>query len=484
MAFPVFLGIAVDDGVHLVHRYLSERGDLVRTLAGSGRSVVLTSVTTAVGFLSFLASPLAPVASFGLFAALGILFCLLFTVSALPAALVLLPRDALARPARPGRDSAGAGLLPTTLPPLLADRRRRRWVLTGLAAGFALLAAGAFRLTVEDGWIGAFSPASDLRRSTERIDQLFGGTHLLRLHLDATDAPGERPLADPQLLEAVGRLEAHAATLPGVGRVLGPHVEIETASFVRFARDEEARKIPETAERVERLLDRVDEARGAHRRREWLSDDRREGIVTLFIRDAGFRRVDRIMASVASRAAEELGPHGVTLGFAGDVAVSQAMIRAVVATQLRSLALALLGSFLLLALLERSLARSLLVLAPVTASVAAVLGTMGWAGIPLGVATSMFCAVTLGVGIDGAIHLVSAWRDRAHRPASGRRALEVAGPAIAADAAAIAAGFALLGFSQVAANARLGLLVALALVLSAVATLVGLGAALHARPAE
>lgn len=495
------LGLA--DEIHVVWRHQrtlatssgEDSDSAVRTTLGELlRPVVLTSATTAVGFLSFLASPLEPVASFGLFAALGIGFCLLFTVSALPAALALLPRDALARPRRGGEDSRD-GLLAKTLLPLLASPRRRRTVLAGLAVVFVVLAAGGFRLTVEDGWIGAFSPRSELRRSTERIDALFGGTHLLRLHLDASGAPGDRPFAEPELLAAVGRLEADAAALPGVGRVLGPHVEIETASFLRFARDEQAREIPPSADRVERLLDRIDEARGAHRRREWLADDRRQAIVTLFIRDAGFRRVEEIMNEVAARAADELAPYRVHLGFAGDVAVSQAMIRAVVDTQLRSLALALLGAFVLLALLERSLTRALLVLSPVVAAVAAVLGTMGWAGIPLGVATSMFCAVTLGVGIDGAIHLVAARRDGdgvgdddgvgvEDGDGDGARALRAAGPAIAADAVAIASGFALLGLSQVAANARLGLLVALALGLSTLATLGGLGAALWTSPAD
>jgi predicted RND superfamily exporter protein len=92
----------------------------------------------------------------------------------------------------------------------------------------------------------------------------------------------------------------------------------------------------------------------------------------------------------------------------------------------------------------------------------------------------MFCAVTLGIGVDYAIHFLEAVR-RAR--AAGRddpvnHAVAEAGPAIVVDTLAVALGFGLLGFSQVPANASLGLLVGLALTAGCVLTLAGLGALL------
>jgi predicted RND superfamily exporter protein len=94
----------------------------------------------------------------------------------------------------------------------------------------------------------------------------------------------------------------------------------------------------------------------------------------------------------------------------------------------------------------------------------------------------MFCAITLGIGIDYAVHLVAA-HDRARRAGADRpthAALAASGPAIVSDAAAIGLGFGLLALSRVPANARLGLLVALALGTACAFTLLGLGATLAA----
>jgi predicted RND superfamily exporter protein len=86
----------------------------------------------------------------------------------------------------------------------------------------------------------------------------------------------------------------------------------------------------------------------------------------------------------------------------------------------------------------------------------------------------MFCAIALGIGVDYAIHFLEPIR----RGTPVGTALDEVGPAILADAVAIALGFGLLVISQVPANARFGGLVAFTLVASCLLTLGGLGALL------
>jgi predicted RND superfamily exporter protein len=91
MALPVVLGVAVDDGVHLVHRFRAERGNLARTLGGSGRAVTLTSVTTLVAFGSLLFAHHRGLAAFGGVMAVGVAAALVFSLLVLPAVLKLIP---------------------------------------------------------------------------------------------------------------------------------------------------------------------------------------------------------------------------------------------------------------------------------------------------------------------------------------------------------------------------------------------------------
>jgi uncharacterized membrane protein YdfJ with MMPL/SSD domain len=90
MALPVVLGAAVDAGVHLVHRFRQEDGDLFRTLAGTGRAVLLCELTTIVGFATLAFTTHRGLASFGITLTLGITFALVFSLFVLPPLLKLL----------------------------------------------------------------------------------------------------------------------------------------------------------------------------------------------------------------------------------------------------------------------------------------------------------------------------------------------------------------------------------------------------------
>ncbi|HEX6903170.1 MAG TPA: MMPL family transporter [Thermoanaerobaculia bacterium] len=485
---PVILTtLALADEIHLFWRYqqilgpepgeadAQHPGAVRLLLSQMARPVVLATLTTIIGFLSFLSSPLEAVRSFGAFTAMGLLFCLFWSLLVGPATLALLPPSALRRPV--GRRETAPVRFRRAFEPLYQSPARTLAVLGLITLAVGL---GMARLRVQDSWLSGFAPESEFRVNTVRANELFNGTHLLLVHLDLAGWKGEMeeiyegeagPLLDPKVLQALGDFERFLAEQPRVGGVLGPYSQLTTVSFLRYARDPKRLSIPGSATRVATLIGYFDDVRGEPRRREVIDDARRRGVITVFLKDPDYRQVDALMSDIRGYARERLAPLGVRIGFAGDIAVSQAMIPAIVRTQVFSLPLAQLGALLVVILLYRSVKVGLIVALPSTVAVAWMLGLMGWAGIPLGVATAMFCSITLGVGIDYGIHFYESFL----RAGTALEALAESGPAIAADAAAIALGFGVLGFSQVPSNARLGFLVAGALAAACALTLTGMG---------
>lgn len=84
MALPVVIGIGEDNAVHLLHRLLEEGGDLRRALAGTGRSLVLTSGTTVASFVALSFAHHRGLASFAQVLALGVGATLAISLFALP----------------------------------------------------------------------------------------------------------------------------------------------------------------------------------------------------------------------------------------------------------------------------------------------------------------------------------------------------------------------------------------------------------------
>ena len=86
VAIPLILGIGIDDGIHIVHRY-REKKDVGQTVKLTGRAVIMTSLTTMVGFGSLSTSHFPALASLGQLALLGIGSCLLTSLLLLPSLL-------------------------------------------------------------------------------------------------------------------------------------------------------------------------------------------------------------------------------------------------------------------------------------------------------------------------------------------------------------------------------------------------------------
>jgi len=89
--FPAIIGLGVDNGVHLYHRY-QEGGyrNVVKVLQSTGSAVLLSSLTTMVGFGSLIIARHKGLNSIGILAIIGIASCLLSSVIFFPSLLQLI----------------------------------------------------------------------------------------------------------------------------------------------------------------------------------------------------------------------------------------------------------------------------------------------------------------------------------------------------------------------------------------------------------
>lgn len=87
-AFPIIVGVSVDNGIHLVHRSLSDGADgVANAFSITGRAVLLTTLTTVSAFGSFVTSWNAGLREFGWVFNAGLVASLLAALLLLPAML-------------------------------------------------------------------------------------------------------------------------------------------------------------------------------------------------------------------------------------------------------------------------------------------------------------------------------------------------------------------------------------------------------------
>ena len=86
IVLPLILGIGVDDGVHVVHDYLRRKG-AYRMSPSTASAVLITSLTTMVGFGSLMIASHQGLQSLGRVLTIGVTCCLFTSLIMLPAAL-------------------------------------------------------------------------------------------------------------------------------------------------------------------------------------------------------------------------------------------------------------------------------------------------------------------------------------------------------------------------------------------------------------
>jgi predicted RND superfamily exporter protein len=161
----------------------------------------------------------------------------------------------------------------------------------------------------------------------------------------------------------------------------------------------------------------------------------------------------------------------------GPALVESALSALVVQSQIVSVAVAILIVFIILSVSYKSCIAGLVGSLPLLISIVIDFAVMGFRGIKLNLGTSLVASVSVGIGIDYAIHFIDAYK-REYRNASEtqggnflRRAFTSSGKAIIINAVSVGAGFVVLCFSRFNILADLGFLIALTMFTSALASL-------------
>jgi hypothetical protein len=468
---PVLLmTMGITDEIHLLERvrqHLSSeerRPSIEKAVDDVGPALIMTSLTTALAFLSFSSATIAPLRDFGLFAAFGILYALFLTFTFVPAFLATLPSSWLATQGRDPQD-LGPGRLERA-----AVRRGGVWPAAAFVLLVVLAVPGILRLTVEDSWIDNFDPDSDLVRADREFNERFWGTYRFDV---VFEADSHFYFYNPEGARLMERFAERAAQGPAVGGVFHYLVPLEQVA------EEFNYTIPVSglSEYGIRRLGEGAEIAVGYPLMSLLV--RRLGAIVrarIFVPDADHAKGVALERYLDSLLPGLLQGTNLRFRFGGDLPEAMEVVRSVVGNQLRSIGWTLLGIMALLLLTLRSLKRVLVLILPVVCADAILLGALGLLDVPIGIATSLFASLTIGVGVDYAIHLDHAFRSRLARGVAFEEAaagsLSSAGRAIRWNALTLGVGFLVLAFSTIPPNRALGLLLAASMIVSWAATIV------------
>ena len=178
------------------------------------------------------------------------------------------------------------------------------------------------------------------------------------------------------------------------------------------------------------------------------------------------------LVPLAGGAAERPAAASLKMQANGLPVMHRGLSRSIESNQIKSLIFAVLLIIVILSVLFRSVISGLLAATPTLLTLIVIYGGMGILQVHLDIGTSMLASIILGVGVDYAVHLVSAWHstDGGTLISSAANAADRTGPAIWTNAIMIFCGFFVLTMGEARPLQNVGGLTAAAMLVAALAT--------------
>ena len=476
---PIFLlTVGVCDAVHILAIVYRLRMDgeskadaIAHALGHSGLAVLMTSLTTAVGMGSFMLAEMASVMQLGLLAPIGVALAFVYTMVLLPALIAIFPLPQT----KLGRSDRGVfpfeGLLVAA--GTFAARSPFRILLP--ASLLTLLAVlGALQTTFSHNGLSWFPEHDRIRTDFMAIDTRFGGSISLDVVIDTRESGG---LYEPEMLAEIERLQWEIENLAADPIVIGKAVSIldvvrETHQAMNENRPE-MRRIPETREAVAQEL-LLFENSGSDDTEKLVDSEYRIARLNLRVPSCDALVFPPFLAQVERLIERRLGDQ-VDFKLTGLMMLLAKIFDSMIRSMMRSYAFALIVITPLMMLLLGSFRRGLVSMVPNLMPVVAVLGVMGWLGVPLDSTTMMVGAMVIGIAVDDTIHFMHKfhryYEESGDLEGAVADTMRTTGSAMLFTSLVLVAGFSVFGLSELANIRIFGLLSAFAAIVAFLADL-------------
>ena len=463
----IVMTVVVAHSVHIVtatlagmSRGLGRSEAVAESLRSNIWPVSLTTITTAIGFLSLNASDSPPFHVLGNLVAFGVLCAFVYSMTLLPALLSILPLRAPR--ARAGRtdffDRFGAFVV-----------ARHTYLLWFVALIAAVLALGIPRIELTDNWTQYFDERYEFRRDTDFVIDNLTGMETLEYSLNAGREGG---ITDPDYLHAVDDFAewyrgqpqvAHVQAFPDIMKRLNKNMHGDDPAFYRLPDD------PSLAAQYLLLYElslpfgndlnnRIDVAKSATRMTVVV-----RSLTSKAQRELDARAQAWLRANAPALATEA---SGVSIVFAH---LSQRNID----SMLRGTIIAMALISLILIGVFRNLRLGLVSLVPNFLPAVMSFGLWGYLVGRVGLAGSVVTAMAFGIIVDDTIHFLTRYRqarrDGLAAPEAVRSAFRTVGRALWTTTAILSLGFLVFAFSGFELSWALGLLITITIVFALLA---------------
>lgn len=466
-ATTIIMTLAVADSIHILTTLFAgmrkgmNRLDAIRySMRLNFGPVLLTSVTTAIGFLSMNSSDAPPFHDLGNITAIGVMWAFVLSVTLLPALMSVIPVKAQ-------KGESTFGIWMDKLGNFVVKKRNMVMATSSLVA---ILFVSAIPLNVfDDNFVAYFDKSIQFRVDTDYVNENLTGIYQVQYSLDSGEDYG---VSRPDFLNKVNGFVEWARSQPEV-----THVNSFTDNFKRINKnmhgdDDSYYRLPEHKQESAQylLLYEMNLPEGLDLNNQMdIGKASTQVIVTL--KDMPSSKI----AAFSERGQAWLEEnHGITSYGVGPAVMFAYISETNMKNMLFGTVIAIFIISILITISLRDIRVGILSLVPNLLPIAAAFGAWALLDGEVNVAVSMVTGMALGIVVDDSVHFLSKYlrarrEEGLDREGAVRYAFSTVGIAIVITSIVLVVGFSVLAQSSFGMNSNMANLTAIAIVMALLA---------------
>lgn len=432
--FTIVIGSA--DGLHFVSHYLEaiSRGKdkktaVADTLSMVGIPMIITTLTSMGGFLSLLIMKTSAIRDLALFTSIGILLAGIATWFVLP--LILINKVQFKKS--------------ISKPFVSAEMFKKTWGLPAylISAGLIIVGLLGFSsVSTEFNQLSMFKQSTDVYESAEEISAAQGGNLPVSIFVQS-----DKSLTNSDLRH---EMEILTDTLSQYGKVISPF------SIINSIMESPQFRMMSYFSSQEESVAKILSASGLPASFS-MDLENKAAKITVLMFDPGYENLDAI-----KKLTDRSEHAGLSLRPTGMLYVMEDLNRQMMQNLKSTLLLSLCIMLFLLMLTFRRIIPAIISMIPISITMLVLYGFLGLTGISLSVVTATIFSITVGVGIDYAVHFTSI----AIQFQDEEKAFRYSSRPIMANALGLAVGMSALLFTPLTIHMDMSIMMWLTMILS------------------
>ncbi|WP_438463905.1 efflux RND transporter permease subunit [Marinomonas sp. PE14-40] len=465
-ATTIIMTLAVADSIHILvsmfagmRNGMSKHDALRESIKVNLGPVFLTSVTTAIGFLSMNFSDAPPFHDLGNITAVGVMMAFFLSVTLLPALMAILPAKAT-------KSSTSIGTSMDKLADYVINNQRK--ILLGSGLITLVLVSSIQMNKLEDNFIGYFDKTQDFRVDSDFVTDELTGIYQLQYSLDSGENNG---ISNPAFLAKLDSFTNWLRTQPEVIHVNSISDTFKRLNMNLHGDDESYYRLPQDPELAAQylLLYELSLPYGLDLNNQ-VNVSKSSTQIVVSLQDLGSTQ----LKAIAERGTQWLQDNaGITAYGVGPAIMFSYISDRNIEGMLVGTGVAMILISLLIGIALRSVKLGFLSLIPNLLPAALAFGLWGLLVGEVNVAVSMVTGMALGIVVDDTVHFLSKYlrvrRLGMSAESAVRYAFSSVGVAIIVTSIILVAGFGVLAQSSFGMNSNMAVLTAIAIVMALIA---------------